>query len=503
MITMKVKAVKTSIKNLETPILVIGLTEPATKDPFLTTIEPELQEKVKKLIALGDFKGEQEEYALTYTDELLKVKRIMLIGLGKEKELTLEDIRSIVGAKSRVIRDRGLKKVALLLESFCRGNFATEKVAKTLTEAMILGTYQNTAYKTKNLEKFKQIEELSIISETHLVASFSKGIKEGEIIAAAVNFCRDLAWSPANYITPTYLAKEAERIAKQYDSITTTVFDRAKCQEIGLHSFLAVAQGTEEPPKFIIMDYGSKLKDVDTIALIGKGITFDTGGISLKPSLNMLNMKADMTGGAVVLAIMEALAQLKLKVHVVGLVPATDNMPSGKAYHPGDIIKSYSGQTIEVISTDAEGRMIINDALTYAARNYDPKAMFDFATLTGSMMVALGNHAIGYFANDDQLAKKVEEASKLSGERVWRFPLWEVYDKQLKSDVADFKHTGGRPGGAITAARFLSKFVEDKPWVHMDIAGYASQENDDGYNPKGSKGPAVRLMLELLTNWNE
>ncbi|NHJ85373.1 MAG: hypothetical protein FK734_07910, partial [Asgard group archaeon] len=193
----------------------------------------------------------------------------------------------------------------------------------------------------------------------------------------------------------------------------------------------------------------------------------------------------------------------KPNVRIIGLIPATDNMPSGKAYHPGDVVNSYSGQTIEVISTDAEGRMIINDALTYAARNYKPKAMFDFATLTGAMWIALGNHVLGYFSNDDDLAKTLEEASKSSGEPVWRMPLWDVYDPQLKSDIADFKHTGGRPGGAITAARFLSKFVEDLPWIHMDIAGYTSQEGDDGYNPSGSKGPAVRLMVDLIRNWKK
>jgi len=217
----------------------------------------------------------------------------------------------------------------------------------------------------------------------------------------------------------------------------------------------------------------------------------------------MPSMKADMTGGAVVIAAMEAIAQIKPDVRIVGIVPATDNMPSGKAYHPGDIVKSYSGQTIEVVSTDAEGRMIINDALTYAARNYKPKAMFDFATLTGSIMVALGSHAIGYFANDDDLAEILEKASETSGERIWRMPLWKVYDQQLKSDVADFQHTGGRPGGAITAARFLSKFVDEVPWIHMDIAGVSGQEKDKDYNPKGSKGAAVRLIVDVLRNWKK
>ena len=315
-----------------------------------------------------------------------------------------------------------------------------------------------------------------------------------------MNLCRKLSWGPANYITPTKLAEVAEKIADKHE-IKVSIFDRKKAEEVGLTSFLAVAQGTEEPPKFIILEYGADKKNVDTIALIGKAITFDSGGISIKPSQDMWRMKADMTGGAVVLSIMNAIAQIKPNLHVVGLVPATDNMPSGKAYHPGDIITSYDGQTIEVISTDAEGRMVINDALAYAAKNYKPKAMIDFATLTGSMMIALGNHAIGYFANDEDLNNRFVSASEVSGEKIWRMPLWEDYDEQIKSDVADMQHTGGRPGGAITAARFLSKFVGDTPWIHCDIAGYSDIESDKGYNPKGSKGPAVRLIIDLLRNW--
>jgi leucyl aminopeptidase len=395
-----------------------------------------------------------------------------------------------------------VKKVAISFNHFLRNKLPLADVAEAVVQGIMLGSFQNLKYRTKDLDKFKHLKELIIFSSDADEKALKAAVKSGKIIAKAVNFCRAMAWGPANDITPTKLAEEAMRIEKEH-GIKTTVFDRKKAQEIGLHSFLAVAQGTEEPPKFIIMDYGSEKKDVDTIALIGKAITFDTGGISLKPSQGMPSMKADMTGGAVVIAAMEAIAQLKPDVRVVGLVPATDNMPSGKAYHPGDIIKSYSGQTIEVVSTDAEGRMIINDALTYAARNYKPKAMFDFATLTGSMMIALGNHAIGYFANDDDLAEVVENASKTSGERVWRMPLWEVYDQQLKSDIADFQHTGGRPGGAITAARFLSKFVEEVPWIHFDIAGSAGQESEKDYNPKGSKGVAVRLIVDVARYWKK
>jgi leucyl aminopeptidase len=362
-----------------------------------------------------------------------------------------------------------------------------------------MGSYNEPYYKTKDLNKIKQLEEITLFKQT-LDEAIKTRTQTGKIIGEAVNYCRKLAWGPGNLITPTTLANEATRIGNQYN-IKVTIYNREEAEKIGLHSFLAVARGTEEPPKFIIMEYGSQYSD--TVALIGKGITFDTGGISIKPSSGMPLMKADMTGGSVVLATMEAAAKMEVKLNLIGIVPATDNMPDGKAYHPGDVITSYSGQTIEVISTDAEGRMILNDALTYAAKNYKPRAMFDFATLTGSIHVAVGDVAIGYFANEDWVSERLEIASKSSGEKVWRMPLWQEYDEQLKSDVADLKHTGGRPAGAITAARFLSKFVLDTPWAHLDIAGHPEQKSDNGYNPKGSKGPAVRLIIDLLRNWHQ
>ena len=499
---MKVSTLQSDFDKVEASMVIVGALENCKEDPLVGKDTSALGKLVKDIISLEDFKGESGELLLTYTQGLIPAKRVLLVGLGKEDKLTIDSIRKAIGNASRKARDSGAKKIAISVDHFLRKGFDLAKISEALVQGFLMGSFQNLKYKTKNLDKFKQVDELILFSPKADQKAMKIGLQSGEIIAKAVNFCRELAWGPANDITPTKLAEEALRLEKEY-KIKTTIFDREKSREIGLHSFLAVAQGTEEPPKFIIMEYGSELKDVDTLALIGKAITFDSGGISIKPSENMGSMKTDMTGGAVVLATMEAIAQLKPNVRVIGLVPATDNMPSGKAYHPGDIVNSYSGQTIEVISTDAEGRMIINDALTYAARNFKPKAMFDFATLTGSMWVALGNHTLGYFSNDDQLAKTLEAASEISGEPIWRMPLWEIYDQQLKSDIADFKHTGGRPGGAITAARFLSKFVEEVPWIHMDIAGYASQEGDDGYNPSGNKGPAVRLMVDLIRNWKK
>ncbi|MHA1156175.1 MAG: leucyl aminopeptidase [Candidatus Heimdallarchaeota archaeon] len=497
---MKVTTTKAELTKIDAPVILVGVTEEAGSDSLIGKKTGVLHEVTKELIDLGDFKGEKGQLQFAYTFDKLPSKRILLVGLGKEEKISLEGLRQTLGNASRKARDLDVKILAVSLDHFLRNKLDTKEVAEAIIQGIVMGSFQNLAYRTKDLDKFKRLNETIIFSSTIDAKIFGEGVTSGTIIADAVNFCRELSWGPANYITPTKLADEAKRIAEE-SNLKVTIFDREKSKEIGLTSFLAVAQGTDEPPKFIILEYGADKKNVDTVALIGKAVTFDTGGISIKPSKDMGLMKTDMTGGAVVLAIMQAIGRLKPDLHIVALVPATDNMPSARAYHPADIITSYDGQTIEVISTDAEGRMIINDALAYAAKNYNPTAMIDFATLTGSMAIALGNHALGYFANDEPLNERFQKASESSGEKCWRMPLWEDYDEQIKSDIADMKHTGGRAGGAITAARFLSKFVDEKPWIHCDIAGYSSSESDKGYNTKGSKGPAVRLIVDLIRNW--
>lgn len=492
---MDVNVIRSRLEGAELPIVVVGLTEEG-----VNKLEEEpLRQLVNNLVELDDFKGEKGTSALLYPSSI-RSKRLLLFGLGKEKDLDVEAVRRAAGSMSRTVRDLGVSHVGVNLSSFTGDKLDSGSVAEALVQAITMGGYNEPYYKTKDLDKIKQLTKITLFDPDPDPAASSRA-NVGKIVGEAVNYCRRLAWGPGNLVTPSMLAGEAERIGESH-GLKVTVFDREKAEEVGLHSFLAVARGTEEPPRFIIAEYGEDKEGVDTVALIGKGITFDTGGISIKPSDGMPLMKADMTGGAVVLAVMEAVARLSLDLHVVFIVPATDNMPDGKAYHPGDVVKSYSGQTVEVVSTDAEGRMVLNDALSYAAKNYSPEAMFDFATLTGAMHVAIGDHAIGYFSNSDWVAEKIEAASAGSGERVWRMPLWDVYDEQLKSDVADFKHTGGRPAGAITAARFLSKFVMDTPWAHLDIAGHPEQKSDKDYNPKGSKGPAVRLVLEMLRNWS-
>lgn len=497
---MKATAEKSGLTEIKVPLVLVGVSKEAKEDSLIEGIQGPLGNMIGNVIALGDFTGKKEETSLIYTRGAVPTDRVLLVGLGESEKLTIEGIRKTLGGVSRKTRDLGVGKVGVSLPHISRGVLNDFEAAEAIAEAFVMGSYQNIHYQTKDLDKFKHLEELVVFSPEADTGKLDASLSSGVVIGEAVNLCRTLAWRPGNYITPTRLAEEAKRLEKL--GVKTIVFDREEAEKIGLGSFLAVARGTDEPPKFIIMEYGADNKG-DTVALIGKGITFDSGGISLKPGRGMEAMKGDMTGGAVVIAAMEAIARLGIDLHVVGIVPATDNMPSGKALHPGDVVTTYSGQTFEVISTDAEGRMILNDALTYAAKNYKPAAMFDFATLTGSISVALGEHAIGYFANDESVAERLEEASKSSGERVWRMPLWEVYDQQLKSTVADFKNTGGRPGGAITAARFLSKFVMDVPWVHMDIAGVDEQKSDKGYNPEGSRGPAVRLIIDVIRNWGK
>jgi leucyl aminopeptidase len=295
------------------------------------------------------------------------------------------------------------------------------------------------------------------------------------------------------------MAQAARRIAK-HRRMSLHVLNVAQMKKLGMHAFLGVAQGSDEPAKFIILEYRGAKRGESPIVLIGKGLTFDSGGISIKPSDNMGEMKSDMAGGAAVLGAIMAAAELELPLNVIGLVPATENLPGGCALKPGDILKSFSGQTIEVVNTDAEGRLILADALTYAQR-YKPVAVIDLATLTGACKIALGDHVIGMFGNDGSLKEKVRTAGEQTGERVWELPLWEDYHELIKSDVADFKNTGGRAGGAITAAAFLGKFVGDFPWVHLDIAGPAWLAKDKPYTPKGATGVGVRLLVQCLRDW--
>jgi len=323
-------------------------------------------------------------------------------------------------------------------------------------------------------------------------------VKKAKIIADAVCFVRDMISAPSNEMTPSIMAQKAQEVAKR-KNVTCTVLDRKKMQELGMNALLAVASGSQEEPKFIILEYSGGRKKDAPVVLVGKGLTFDSGGISLKPSDKMEEMKTDMSGGAAVMGAIMAAADMQIPLNVVALIPASDNMPSGSAFKPGDILKSYSGKTIEILSTDAEGRLLLADALAYASK-FKPEAVIDLATLTGACVIALGDDVIGMLGTGEKLKKEINRAAQDTGELVWELPLWEQYHELIKSDIADYKNAGNRAAGTITAAAFLSKFVGDYPWAHLDIAGPAWADKDKPYIPKGASGIGVRLLVEFLRN---
>lgn len=340
------------------------------------------------------------------------------------------------------------------------------------------------------------MRQLDIVARPEDYSWILDVVQKTSIITDAVFFARDLVSAPANEMTPSILAAHAQKLAKK-KNVSCRVLDQGKMKALGMNALLGVAAGSHQPPKLIILEYAGGKKGVPPIALVGKGLTFDSGGISIKPAEKMDEMKTDMAGGAAVLAVIRAAADLKLPVNIVGLVPATENMSGGSALKPGDILKSYSGRTIEVLNTDAEGRLILADALSYASK-YKPSAIIDIATLTGACIVALGEDVIGMLGTDDRMKKGIREAADVTGEMVWELPLWDHYHELIKSDIADYKNTAGRLGGAITGAAFLSNFAGDHPWVHLDIAGPAWTTKDKAYIPRGASGVTVRLLVEFL-----
>jgi leucyl aminopeptidase len=363
-------------------------------------------------------------------------------------------------------------------------------------EAMHAVTYRFDQFKSKKDTNTRTPKRIQFHSQDEADTTVThKAIKHGEALAKGMHLTRDLANLPANHCTPTDLAKSAKKLQNQYPGIKTKVLDEAEMKKLGMGSLLAVAAGSAQPAKLIVLEYKGSRRAGAPIALVGKGVTFDTGGISIKPAAAMDEMKFDMSGAASVLGTMTAVAELKLPLHIVGLIPATENMPGGKAVKPGDVVTSYSGQTIEILNTDAEGRLILCDALTYAER-YKPQAVIDIATLTGACVIALGAHASGLLSNDDELARALLDAGTEAQDRAWQLPLWDEYQKQLESPFADMANIGGREAGTITAACFLSKFAKKFKWAHLDIAGTAWRSGAK----KGSTGRPVPLLFQYLLN---
>ncbi|HXG38723.1 MAG TPA: leucyl aminopeptidase [Bacteroidota bacterium] len=467
----------------------------------MKTIEKLFGSRVSEVASTGDFKGKAGESFLVYLDGKAKTKRLLLVGLGEESKLgkeseRLERFRRSAATATK--RAKSLKAATLLMALPSLGHSPADGLT-AFAEGAGLALYRFDKYITKKeQENNNQVNTIILCSEDRSLQGVgAKTVAQAQVVVEATYRARDLANAPGNEIYPETLAKAAQEAGRRA-GFKVTVFDEKKIAKLGMGGVIGVAKGSARPPRFIILEYGRGARK--PIVLVGKGVTFDTGGISIKPSASMGEMKMDMSGAAAVIGTFEAVARLRLPVRLVGLIPAVENMPSGSATRPGDILRHYNGKTSEVDNTDAEGRLILADALAYAER-YKPAAVIDLATLTGACVVALGHVVTGMMGNDDGLMDKLKLAGDKTYERVWPLPLFDEYEKLIKSDVADVKNTGGRWAGAITAGWFLKKFIGDYKWVHLDIAGTAMLEESGDYTPKGGSGVGVRLLTEFLKNW--
>lgn len=460
-----------------------------------------LKEAADVAVSDGDFSGKSGETALLYTGGRLPASRLLLVGLGDEESFTLEKLRRAAATAARRARKLKVGEVAFAPRRPEGSN--VQDTTRAAAEGAALSLYRFTRYKTSGEDSANGDGEhpasFDLIVPADDEDAAGRGADVGTKLAAATSLARDLANEPSNTATPEYLADKAAEISTRH-GMTATVLDRSGIEAEELTGLSTVGRSASNEPRFIVMEH-RKGGDAPPIVLVGKAVTFDSGGISIKPSGGMEEMKFDMSGGAAVIGAMEAVGALDLPLNVIALVPATENLPGGDAFKPGDVLRMRSGKTVEILSTDAEGRLILADALTYAAR-YEPAAVIDCATLTGACLVALGHHAAGLMGNDEDLIAEVRAAGETVGERAWPLPLFDEYTEQIKGDTADIKNTGGRFGGALTAGAFLKEFAE-YPWAHLDIAGTAYSNKGNAYSTKGASGAPARLLLEFLLNRSE
>ena len=497
---MKCQVKESRLAQEATDVLVVGVYEGESAwSKAHQALDQALGGQLRELKNNGEFSGKNQQSALIHTRKALPAQRILLMGLGKKDEATLDRIRQAMGTAFKKVRQIGAPTFSVPVFGADALKAPASDIAQAMVEGAILGGYRFTHYRSENEESSKDVRTMTLLANrANQVSAMKSGVRRGEASAHATWFARDLCNHPANVMTPSRVVQEAQNIAKAF-GVKLTVLERKDQQKLGMGGMLGVSRGSQEPPKFIVLEYTGARKKERPVVLVGKTITFDSGGISLKPSENMEQMKADMTGGAEVLGTVRAAAQLRLPLNIVGILPATENMPGGRATKPGDILRMLNGKTVEVQNTDAEGRLILADGLAYAAR-FNPQCLVDIATLTGACIIALGQFAIGMMGNDDALKAGMKKAGEQAGERVWEMPLWEEYFEQLKSDVADMRNIGGRGGGMITAGMFLSKFVGDCPWVHLDIASTDWSSSERPYIGKGPTAIGTRLLVQWLIN---
>jgi len=465
-------------------------------------VDQALGGSITAAIRRQEFKGKLHERLLLHTFGQLPVVQVLVIGLGKQEEFTLDRVRSASAEAMRHLRGVGVRKVASIVHGAGIGGLQADQAACAVTEGALLGLYRFDKYKKPEENGQKVVQKLTLLERDRTkVPAMEEGARRGQILAEAVSFARDLVNEPANTLTPSELAARAKKMASGL-GLTIKILERTDMKKLGMGALLGVAQGSQEPPKLIEVNYkGRKGKGAGPrLGLVGKGVTFDSGGISIKPSEGMETMKGDMAGGAAVLAAIKGIAELRLPVDVTVIVPAIENLPSGTAQRPGDIVKAMNGKTIEVINTDAEGRLVLADALCYAC-DRGLTHLVDVATLTGACVIALGAVRTGAFTNDAELLRQVKEASEAAGEKIWELPMDDEYAEQIKSDYADMKNVGGRKAGPITGAKLLANFIGKAPWVHLDIAGTSQTEKDYGYQVKGATGAMVRTLICLAMNF--
>ncbi len=496
-IILEIKVIAGDIARIEAGAIVVNFFEGMEHPEGDTaTVDGALDGAISQLISQGEIKGKLNQLTIIHSLGKLPAARVVVAGLGKREELSLDRIRGVMAEACRLLRQKYVDSIATVVQGAGIAGITVEGAAQAITEGALLGVYSFRRHLTKEPE-YGEIKQLTIVdADESKTPTLEQGCHKGRILAEATNLARDMVNEPANYMTPTHMAEMATKLAETY-RLELNVLEQEQMEELGMGALLGVARGSQQPPKFIVLRYQGVDPSEADIALIGKGITFDSGGISIKPAEGMGDMKGDMAGGAAVMAAIGAIAQLKPKINVMAIIPATENLPGGNALKPADVLTAMNGKTIEIISTDAEGRLTLADALSYA-KKHGAKLVVDVATLTGACRVALGDICTGAFSNNQELVDKVIAAGAEAGEKIWQMPMYEEYKEQNKSEVADIKNTGGRYAGAITAAQFLAEFAGDTPWVHLDIAGTSMNEKEQNYLVKGATGVAVRTLVNLV-----
>ena len=491
-----IKVEKSRISQKHTDLLVIGVFEEEKQFAQLNELDTSTRSNIVEIINSNEFHGGFGTSTVLHTFDKGPMKKILLIGLGKREKFSDELARIIAGKVALKAKDLKVTEVSILPFSA----IIKESLIEAISEGICLALYSFNKFKSNNSEaEGSRLNLVTILLDSDL-AKMQSVIGRVELISEAVNFGRDISNLPPNECSPGKLGSLALSLSNEYP-IKVRILERYEMESMGLCGIVAVGKGSNSPPKLIILEYEGSTAEQKPYMIIGKAVTFDTGGISLKPGDKMEEMKFDKCGGCDVFSIIKAIASLQLSVNVIGLIPCVENMPSSNSYRPSDIIKMYNGKTIEVLNTDAEGRIILADSLAYGIAKYSPRLVLDLATLTGACIIALGANVAAAIGTNKQLMERLRNVSEKTGERIWELPLYDEFHEQIKSNVADIKNIGGRPGGAITAAAFLSNFVDDVPWVHLDIAGTAwTQEGtfERSYNPKGATGFGIRTIVKMI-----